>query len=71
MIWLKRILPLVLIGAAWHFYTTYTENQIAENERLAHQYARVTAQVWLATAEYRNDNPEFVRVRDPFSKPPG
>lgn len=64
MIWLKRILPLVLIGAAWHVYTTYTENQKVQNERLAHQYAQVTAQVWLATAVYRNDNPGFLRVRD-------
>lgn len=64
MIWLKRILPLALIVAAWFAYTNYTENQIAKNERFARQYALVTAQVWLATAEYRNDNAEFLRVRD-------
>lgn len=64
MIWLKRILPLVLVVATWFAYTSYTEYQIAEDERLAHQYALVTAQVWLATAVHRNDNPEFLRVRD-------
>lgn len=64
MIWLRRILPLLLIVATWFAYTSYTENQIAEDERLAHQYALVTAQVWLATAVHRNDNPEFLRVRD-------
>lgn len=64
MIWLKRILPLVLIVATWFVYTSYTEHQMAEDERLARQYALVTAQVWLATAVYRDDNPEFLHVRD-------
>ena len=64
MIWLKRILPLVLIAASWFAYTWYSEYRLAENERLAHEYALVTAQVWLATATYRDDNPEFLRARD-------
>ena len=71
MIWLKRILPLVLIGVGWHIYTTYTENQIVQNEQLARQYALVTAQVWLASAEYRDDNTEFLRVRDSIFKASG
>jgi hypothetical protein len=71
MIWLKRILPLVLIGVGWHLYTMYTENQTIQNEQFAHQYALVTAKVWLATAEYRNDNPGFLRVRDSIFKASG
>lgn len=64
MIWLKRILPLVLITAAWFAYTEYTEYRLVTNEKLAHEYALVTAQVWLATAVYRDDTPGFLRVRD-------
>lgn len=64
MIWLKRILPLVLIVGGWHLYTMYTENRLAEDERMAQEYALVTAQVWLATAVYRDDNAEFLRARD-------
>ncbi|MDH3891291.1 MAG: hypothetical protein OEV49_09430 [candidate division Zixibacteria bacterium] len=71
MIWLKRILPLVLIGAAWFSYTEYTENRMVENERLARKYALVTAQVWLATAVYRNDNSGFLRVRDSLCQASG
>ncbi len=71
MIWLKRILPLLLIAGGWFFYTGYKERTDLQNERLTEKYALITAKVWLYSAEYRNDSDGFIRARDSLLKASG
>jgi hypothetical protein len=64
LIWLKRLLPFVILGATafgYHLWDKSTaERRRAEQDRLAH----LTARIWVATAEFR-DNPErFLAYRD-------
>ena len=64
MIWLKRLLPLVLIVAGWMVYTKYQQHTAERFHEDAERYALVTAQVWLASAEYRDDPQQFLNFRD-------
>lgn len=64
MIWLKRLLPLVLIVAGWMAYTKYQQHTTERFYDDAERYALVTAQVWLASAEYRDDPQQFLNFRD-------
>lgn len=64
MIWLKRLLPLVLIVGGWFAWSQYQEYTAERYYRDAERYALVTAQVWLASAEYRDDPHQFVIYRD-------
>ncbi len=64
MIWLKRLLPLVLIVAGWMAYTKYQQHTAELFYDDAERYALVTAQVWLASAEYRDDPQQFLNFRD-------
>ncbi len=64
MIWLKRLLPLVLIVAGWMAYTRYQQHTAERFYEDAERYALVTAQVWLASAEYRDDPQQFLIFRD-------
>jgi hypothetical protein len=71
VIWLKRILPLVVIGLAvggyilWHGWRA--ERQAVEERELA----LVTAQVWVATAMYRNEPERYMQYRDSLLKASG
>ena len=64
MIWLKRLLPFIVLGAtAYGYYLwdkTTTERHLAEQDRLA----LLTARIWVATAEYRDDPERFLAYRD-------
>ncbi|MEW5795076.1 MAG: hypothetical protein AB1772_01820 [Candidatus Zixiibacteriota bacterium] len=64
MIWLKRLLPLLVLGMAVGGYVLWdrwnSEKRSLEENRLA----LVTAQVWIATARYRYDPERFVAYRD-------
>lgn len=64
MIWLKRILPLVLIVVGWLGYTQYRQYRTERFYADAERYALVTAKVWLASAQYRDDPGRFSAVRD-------
>jgi len=64
LIWLKRVLPLIVIGALAGGYIMwddwYTARRLAEEDKVA----LVTAQVWIATAKYRNDPERYIEYRD-------
>ena len=64
LIWVKRLAPFVLvvvIGLGYHYGRRYLEERgAAEQERIA----RVTAEVWVATALYRDNPDEYIRYRD-------
>jgi hypothetical protein len=64
LIWVKRLSPFVLLVLIWfgyHFGRDYLANRrAAEQDRLA----LVTAQVWVATAVYRDDPERYTAYRD-------
>lgn len=64
MIWVRRFVPLVVIAGIWFAYRVYTSSQSEREERLRQPYALITAQVWVASAKFRNDPERFLRFRD-------
>ena len=64
MIWLKRLLPVIVLAAAVGVYFLWdkwsAQRQLREQDRVA----LVTAQAWIATAKYRNEPERFVQYRD-------
>lgn len=64
MIWLKRISILLVLGAIVVGVFGYRHYQRQEYLRLAHENALITAQIWVATATYRDDPEQFMVFRD-------
>lgn len=64
MIWLKRLLPLVVIGLGWLGYSFWDKTVSARQEQEENRLALVTAQVWIATAIYHNDPERYLAYRD-------
>lgn len=64
LIWLKRLLPFIVLAAAYGGYYLWdkwhTQRELAEMDRVA----LVTAQAWIATAKYRNDPERYLQYRD-------
>ena len=64
MIWLKRLLPIIILAAAYGGYYLWdkwhTQRELAEMDRAA----LVTAQAWIATANYRNTPERYLEYRD-------
>jgi len=64
VIWLKRLLPVIVLAAAVGVYFLWdkwsAQRQLREQDRVA----LVTAQAWIATAKYRNEPERFVQYRD-------
>ena len=71
MIWLKRLLPIIILAAAVGVYFLWdkwsAQRQLQEQDRVA----LVTAQVWIATAKYRNEPERFIQYRDSLLKASG
>ncbi len=64
MILLKRLLPFLVIGLAWLAYTYWDRTQSAQRAAEEEHLALVTAQVWVATALYRDDPERYLAYRD-------
>ncbi len=64
MIWLKRLLPFVIIAAGIYAYLQYSQKRADEQAGRDREYALVTAQIWVASAKLRANPDEFARVRD-------
>ncbi len=64
MIWLKRLLPLLVIAAAWFGYDYYKNQQYSAEVSKADHIAQVTSRLWLANAELRPDSAAFLAFRD-------
>jgi hypothetical protein len=64
LIWLKRLAPFAIIFAVLVFYRYYSQKQAAKQTEIQHRYALATAQVWVASAKYRNDPDRYLQVRD-------
>ena len=68
VVWIKRVSPLVLIALAWFAYTHYTAGQAEREETAIEQYALITAQVWIASAKFRENPDRFLGYRDSLLK---
>lgn len=64
MIWLKRLLPIVILAAAGAGYHYWDEARAARQEALTHRYALATAKVWLVSAVYRDSSERYLAARD-------
>jgi hypothetical protein len=64
LVWLKRLAPFVVLGLialAWYIYDTASTSEM---DRATDEYAFVTAQVWVASARYRQQPEQFIAWRD-------
>lgn len=64
MILFKRLLPFLLLGLAWLSYTLWDQHKSAQRAMEEEQLVLVTAQVWVATALYRDDPERYLAYRD-------
>ena len=64
MIWVKKLAPLVILGLIALAWYTYDSVSTREMDRATDEYALVTAQVWIASAKYRQQSEQFVSWRD-------
>ncbi len=64
MIWIKRALPIVVLGLIWLGYNLFdtfrTQRQVAEEK----QVALITAQAWIGTARFRDNPDQYLVWRD-------
>ncbi len=64
MIWLKRLLPLVLILIAWFAWKGITKSQQEKATAADTRYALVTAQTWVAATTFRENPAGYLAYRD-------
>ena len=63
-LWFKRVAPFALILLLWLGYTGYGRRQSQQREYVDRIHALTTAQVWVATARFRNSPDAFIAFRD-------
>ncbi len=68
MIWLKRIAPLLLAAAIYFGYRYGSDYLQKRADNRETEMALVTAQVWTATARFRDDSERFISFRDSLLK---
>ncbi|MBI5265786.1 MAG: hypothetical protein HY851_01000 [candidate division Zixibacteria bacterium] len=71
LVWVKRLLPLVLLAGVWGGYRWRQASQNAAELAEAARLAPVVAEVWVGTAEYRHDPARFIVWRDSILKARG
>lgn len=64
MIWIKRILPIIILVSSYYGYNWYKNNQIEKDNAAVDKYSEITALVWVASAKYRSDPDRFLEYRD-------
>ena len=64
MVWFKRLLPILIVGAVWIGYQQWQLRADQERNREEKRLALVTAKVWVATATYRDDSARYLAYRD-------
>ena len=68
MIWLKRLLPLLVVGLALGGYFLWDKLSTSWESEEENRLALVTAQVWIATAKYRKEPARYLAYRDSLLK---
>ena len=64
MIWLKRLIPFVLIALIWGGYNYYNDKKEQDELNRLELYSYITARVWIASATYRDNSDQFIAYRD-------
>ena len=64
MIWLKRLAPFVLLLAVWFGYRWITHSQMNKFLAETKEQARVTAELWVASAMFHAEPTKYVKFRD-------
>lgn len=64
MIWIKRILPFVIIAGLFFGYHFYNKSQLERKDKREKEYALITAQAWIATIKYREAPELYLAYRD-------
>jgi hypothetical protein len=64
VIWIKRIVPFLLIVIIVVGYNYYRENQREEIIETSKEHALVTAKVWYASARFKDEPEKFENYRD-------
>lgn len=64
MIWIKRIAPFVIIILIILSILRYNKQKEIEFTHNTDNYALVTAQLWIATAQFRNEPERYLLFRD-------
>ena len=63
-VWVKRLVPLLLLAAIYFGYKWKQSADLAADQAEADRLARVVAEVWVGSAEYRHDPKRFIVWRD-------
>ena len=64
MLWLKRLIPFILLPVVIFSYLLYNRISTERQHQRAVKHALVTAQVWLATARFHHEPERFIAYRD-------
>jgi len=64
LIWVKRLIPLVILVAVWFGYSYYTNQQEEQFSKLTRKQALVTARVWYLSVRFRKKPEIFLSLRD-------
>ena len=64
MIWIKRIAPFVIIILVILSILWYNKQKKTEFAHNTDNYALITAQLWIATAQFRNEPEKYLLFRD-------
>ncbi len=64
MIWIKRIVPFVVIILIILSILWYNKQRKTEFAHNTDNYALITAQLWIATAQFRNEPEKYLLFRD-------
>jgi hypothetical protein len=70
-VWVKRLVPLVLLAAIWSGYRAWQSWQESARLAEADRLGSVVADVWIGTAKYRHDPALYIAWRDSLLKARG
>lgn len=71
MVWIKRfmfVLAIIIVLSGHYLYNRYT---VYSAQKEAREYAKVTAESWVAAAKFKNDIANYHRTRDSLLKAEG
>ena len=63
-VWVKRLVPLVLLAAVWWGYQWQKTSRIEALRAEADRIGQVFAEVWIASGTYRDSSDRFIAYRD-------
>ena len=64
MLWIKRILFVLAVIIVLSGHYIWNELTIYRGKELAHKYAKITAETWIAYAKFNNEPEKYRRYRD-------